>query len=161
MEKGYTFMYCDMSNEEFRRRAQEILAQRRDGIDYNFANTHLNPGLVDCDIASKSLTVDFKTLPWMRNPMGVVHGGMIGVMVDNAMGFTCGCLYGAPPPTISMNVQYARPVPLNEMVHVRTQAIMTGGTTAQLTAQVYLPSDPERVLVFATGTYYTKLAGKK
>ena len=88
--------------------------------------------------------------------MGVTHGGVLALMLDNAMGLTCYCLYGHFTPTISMNLTYARPVPLNQTVRLRVTVTLAGSTTAQLQAQIFPPDQPQRVMVTATGVYYSR-----
>ena len=55
-----------------------------------------------------------------------------------------------------MTVNYARPVPLDADVLVRTRTVRVGYTSAQLSAEVVLAESPEEVLVTATGVYAIK-----
>lgn len=119
-------------------------------------NNYLRPRLVSCDGASGSLVLAWNTEAWMGNPMGALHGGLSAAIMDTAMGITCGCQRGKPTPTISMTLNYARPVPLNAAVHTRTHISMFGSTTAQLTAELYLPSQPGHILLTASGVYSVK-----
>lgn len=116
-------------------------------------NLYPCPRLVSCDGPSLTIELEHDTKPWMANPMGIVHGGVLATILDNAMGITCRCLYNHFCPTISMNVTYSRPVPISETIRLRVEVILAGSTTAQLQALIYLPSQPNRILVSATGVY--------
>ena len=131
---------------EFSQTIQQALDTLHPNCDPEKPNLHLCPRLVSCNGPSLSVELEYDTKAWTSNPMGIVHGGVLALMLDNAMGLTCYCIYGHFTPTISMNLTYARPVALNE----------TGGTTAQLQAQIYLPGQEERVLVSATGVYCSR-----
>lgn len=119
-------------------------------------NLHLCPRLISCDGPSLTLELEYDVKPWASNPMGVTHGGVLALMLDNAMGLTCYCLYGHFTPTISMNLTYARPVPLDQTVRLRVTVILVGSTTVQLQAQIFPPDQPRRVMVTATGVYYSR-----
>lgn len=149
-------MFQPMTNDQLTATVQPFLSSLLPPSGHPHFNMYLPPELVCCDGADGSLVLAFHTQPWMSNPMGVLHGGLSAAMVDTAMGITCGCQRGQPTPTISMTLNYARPVPLNAAVYIHTRLIRCGGTTAQTTAELYLPEAPEQVLVSATGVYYVK-----
>lgn len=149
-------MFQPMTDQALAAIAHRFLDSLNPASGCTHFNVHLPPQLVRCDGADGSLVLAFHTQPWMSNPMGVLHGGLSAAMVDTAMGITCGCQRGQPTPTISMTLNYARPVPLNAAVHIHTRLIRCGGTTAQTTAELYLPKAPEQILVSATGVYYVK-----
>ena len=149
-------MRKEITTQQLYELVEKLLARRKACPDANLPNTNLNPRLVGCDGPKLQLELAFDTKPWMTNPRGVVHGGIIAVLLDNSMGTTCSTLCGQVTPTISLNINYARPVPLNRTVVVRTQMMMLGRTSSQVSAQLYLPEEPERILVFGTGIYSTK-----
>ena len=93
----------------------------------------------------------------MVNPLGVVHGGVTASLVDTCMGITCSaqCERMATP-TISMTVNYARPVPPNSEIRVRTYTTRVGATSGQMSAEVFCEENPEELLVTATGVYSIK-----
>ena len=97
-----------------------------------------------------------RTDPSMSNPLGMVHGGISAALVDTCMGVTCGIQCGLITPTISMTVNYARPVPLNAELVVRTRTVRCGATSGQMSAEVYLAGEPDKLLVTASGAYCTK-----
>lgn len=117
------------------------------------------PTLESCDGSERSACFRFYTFDWMANPNGVLHGGMAASMLDSAMGILClSCYEGNFTSTISMTVNYARPIPLDTDVLIRAKAAYTGGTSAQMTAEMYLPHQPDTLLATATGVYYTARA---
>ena len=92
----------------------------------------------------------------MSNIWGVVHGGVTATLVDTCMGITCGVQCGVITPTVSMTVNYARPVPLDARIEVRTRTVCCGSTSGQIYAEVYLADRPEQLLATASGAYCTK-----
>lgn len=135
-----------------------LIERRTNEPDGNLPNTDLIPGFVSCNDETKTMEISYVTRHWMRNPMNVVHGGVIGILMDNAMGLATYAMSGKPTPTINMNINYLRPVPLDATVIVRTQVVNFGKTTAYTTAEIFLPDQPDRILVTASGVYTTTLA---
>ena len=155
-------MYKEITNEQMADAAQAMLRKRfGPRVSPNELNLHFHPELVACDGPGHSLTFRFHTYPWMTNPGGVTHGGIIAALFDNAMGMTCTTLYQAMTPTITLTVNYARPVPLERDVLIRTHAVTTGGTSAQLTAELYFENEPDALLATASGVYYTAQAAEQ
>ena len=56
-----------------------------------------------------------------------------------------------PTPTITMTVNYARPVPLDAELRVRTRTVRVGTASGQLWAEVALAERPDEPLVTASG----------
>ncbi len=151
-------MHRNLTTPQLQEIAENMIAHRIRTQDENLPGTHLLPTLYGCDGPSGSLSLAYETRPWMRNPMGVVHGGVVAILLDNAMGITSTCFYGQPTPTITLTINYARPVPLNTTVVVRTRTAVHGRTTAHLTAEIFLPDHPEDILVSGSGVYYARAA---
>ncbi len=120
--------------------------------------TQIPPRLTGCDGPSRTVELAYDTRDWMTNPLGMVHGGITATILDTSMGITCSCFYGQPTPTITMTINYARPVPLNAAIVVRSRIVVHGRTSAQLTAELFLPDRPDRILATATGVYHTRTA---
>jgi len=144
------------TTQELKSALEEALDTLPNPHDLSQPNLYLCPRLVDCNGSTLTVELEYDTKSWMSNPMGVVHGGILASMLDTSMGLTCHGIVQIHTPTISMNIHYARPVPLNQTVRVRTTAFMAGSTTIQLQAQLYLPAEPERILVSASGIYYCR-----
>lgn len=121
-------------------------------------NAGLAPHLISCDPAALSCTIAFDGKSWMGNPLGFVHGGVISAMLDTAMGgITYVCAGNKPTPTISLQISYVRPVPTDAVLHVDVQSSNVGHTLGNLTATLYCPDQPQRVLATAVGVYHMKV----
>ena len=145
-----------IETEELRRRVQSFLERRTEKNPQGMPDPSADLTLIDCDGPSGSLTLRYRTKPWMANIWGVVHGGVVANLVDTCMGVTCAVQCGVITPTISMTVNYARPVPLDTKVTVRIRTVRCGATSGQMYAEVCLPEQPDRPLVTASGAYCTK-----
>lgn len=149
-------MAIQLTTPQLTQAVQQVLERLISTSNPDQPNLHLCPRLVSCDGPSLTVELEHETKPWTSNPMGIVHGGVLAMIIDNAMGLTCRCLYGHFTPTIQMSILYSRPVPLHETIRLRVVVTMAGSTTAQLQAQIYLPSQPNRILVSASGVYCSR-----
>lgn len=149
-------MEHQVETEELRRRIQSALNRRVKTNPQGIPDPSADLALIDCDGPTGSLVFRYQTRPWMANIWGVVHGGVVANLVDTCMGMTCTMQCGVIVPTISMTVNYSRPVPLNEEVMVRVRTIHCGGTTGQMSAEILLAGQPDKPLVTASGAYCTK-----
>jgi uncharacterized protein (TIGR00369 family) len=132
------------------------LLERRRLDDAVLPGLGLTSNLLCCDEESRTIELSFRTAPWMSNPMGQVHGGVVAILMDNGMGVACHSLYGKPNPTISMTVNYQRPVPLSAAVNVRARVVSMGRTVSHTYAELFSPEAPDRILATATAVYSTK-----
>lgn len=153
-------MRIELTTEQMTATAKSFLAARCDDVDPSQPNLRFCPTLEGCDGPSRTITYRFRTYGWMSNPMGVTHGGMVSAILDASMGVLCSVLYGVMTPTVTMTTNYCRPVPLDAEVLVRAHASYTGGTSCQVTTEMYLPGEENDPLATATGVYYTAHAGK-
>ncbi len=149
-------MATQLTTEDLRRKALAFLKRRSEETPGGMPDPSADLTLIDCDGPSGSLVLGYDTKPWMANIWGVVHGGVVAALVDSCMGITCGVQCGLIAPTVSMTVNYARPVPLNASIVVRTRTVRCGATSGQLTAEVYPAGQPDKLLVTASGAYCTK-----
>ena len=149
-------MAHQLTTQELRRRTLAFLQLRAREIPAGMPAPSADLTLLDCDGPSGSLTPGYATKPWMANVWGVVHGGVTAALVDSCMGITCGIQCGLITPTISMTINYARPVPLDASIVVRTRTVRCGATAGHIEAEVYPAGQPETLLVTASGAYSTK-----
>ena len=145
-----------IETEELRRRLRSILKSRRLLNPQGVPNPSADLTLIDCDGPTGSVTLSYRTKPWMANVMGVVHGGVIANLVDTCMGIACAAQSGVVTPTITLTINYARPVPLDDEVLVRVRTVRCGATSGQMYTEVCLPGRPDDLLVTASGAYSTK-----
>lgn len=148
-------MRKEITTEELTAAIMKVLEVRCEGVDPSQPNLRFCPELVCCDGPARTVTYRFHTYDWMANPMNITHGGMISAILDASMGVLCVGLYGVMTPTITMTTNYCQPVPLNTDILVHARATHTGGTSCQLTAEMYLPGEEESPLATTTGVYYT------
>ena len=149
-------MAYQLNTPEMRRRAEGFLDYRAQGTPGGYPDPSAGLTLLDCDGPTGSLALGYHTEPWMANVWGVVHGGVVATLVDTCMGITCGIQCGVITPTVSMTVNYARPVPLDADIVVRTRTVRIGATSGQLSAEVYPAGHPDKLLATASGAYCTK-----
>ena len=96
-------------------------------------NDMLAPELAACSAADKSLTVR----EWMLNPVGTLHGGIMSTMLDMSMGMLTRCLrQTGKVSTVSLSVNFLRPVQPGEKVFIRAEVQKLGRRVAFLQAQI-------------------------
>lgn len=150
----------ELTTEQLKQTLTTFLQARCEGIDPEQLNLRFCPTLESCDGNQRCATFRFHTYPWMSNPMGVTHGGIVTAILDASMGVLCTAFYNQMTPTITMTTNYCLPVPLNADVLVQVQVSHTGGTSAQLSARMYAADELRKPLATASGVYYTAHAKK-
>lgn len=114
--------------------------------------------LLSWDDTTGSYTFSCRTLDWMRNGPGTLHGGMCATVIDQAMGFVAYC---AKPgqgtaPTVSMQVSYHRPLIPGQDVIVTVKVLTVTKSLMHLTAEASLLAEPQRLCLSGSGTYFYK-----
>lgn len=109
-----------------------------------------------CDEKARTLSVSMAAEPWMTNPLGVMHGGLVASALDSAMGsLSSWCVGGGGrTPTVTMQTTYIRPVPLSGRVFLKSKLISAGKTLNHLSAELWAEGDEGRTLATATGSYF-------
>jgi uncharacterized protein (TIGR00369 family) len=87
------------------------------------------------------------------NPVGNVHGGYLGVLVDDVGGMAMYSLVGASSATVSIQIDYLEMMPLGRTYVARGEVVRAGKATAIVDVHVY---DPDGTLV-ARGKVYFQL----
>jgi uncharacterized protein (TIGR00369 family) len=77
------------------------------------------------------------------NSRGIVHGGLIATLADNAMGLTCGVRMKEPQRlvTISLSIDYLAPANIGQWLAVETNFVKLGGSVCF--AQCFVTADGE------------------
>lgn len=116
--------------------------------------------LLECDSSAGTVTLLCRTMPWMRNIAGTLHGGMCATVVDQAMGFIAYCLKNeeGTAPTIELQVSYHRPLIPGEDVVVTVKVISVTRTLIRLSCEAYQAEKPEKLCLSASATYFRKRA---
>ena len=142
------------SNNELRRGAEQVVRRRAQSPAQAWPQIGRDVVLTEEDGPAGSLLFACRTDSSMANPLGIVHGGVTAALVDTCMGVTCSAQCArAATPTVTMTVNYARPVPLDADIRVRVRTVRIGASSAQMSAEVFLPERPEEPLVTASGVY--------
>jgi uncharacterized protein (TIGR00369 family) len=78
------------------------------------------------------------------NSRGMVHGGLISALADNAMGLSCSQHLGgaARLVTVNLNVDFLAPAQIGQWVEVDTVFVKTGGTLSYALAFVTADGTP-------------------
>jgi uncharacterized protein (TIGR00369 family) len=119
-------------------------------------NAGLCPHLESCCFADKTAIISYDTQPWMSNPGGVVHGGMVATLFDVAIG--CVTYFAAGEkltPTMSLQVSFVRPMAIGKRVYVQVSLTSCGRTSGHATAKAWQEGEPDRIIATAAGLYYT------
>lgn len=112
--------------------------------------------LVSCDGEHRELIFRVETGREMENPWGVVHGGMLALALDWVMGISARTVLDqCDAPTVSMNVNYLRPVPLESTLRIHVSVIHAGNSLATLSARAFVEGD-DRACVSAEGVYFMR-----
>ena len=116
--------------------------------------------LLSWDDGARTYSFSCRTMDWMRNGPGTLHGGMCATVLDQAMGFVAYC---AKPgqgtaPTVSMQVTYHRPLIPGEDVQVNVTVLTVTKSLMHLSAEAVRFSEPEKICLSGSGTYFYKPA---
>lgn len=118
----------------------------------------LAPEAVELDLTENVLVTRFQTAKWMRNPLGCVHGGVVAAMADVSMAAMARLLAGLSlvGPTVHLDINYLRPVPLKETIYTRTVCHKAGRSLFTLSATAYTEAAPGKALFQASGSFVRK-----
>lgn len=109
-----------------------------------------------CNFENKTLLLSYFVEDYMRNPVGVMHGGAISAALDVAMGSLTYYMAGEfVTPTINLNVSFERPVTVGKRLFVEAKCLSCGKTMAYAVARGWLEGQEDKILVSGAGTYYT------
>lgn len=114
--------------------------------------------LLEIDPLQGTVLLRCATASWMRNLAGTLHGGMCATVVDQAMGCVAYC---AKPgegiaPTVSLQVNYHRPLIPGEDVLMRIRVLSVTGSLIHLSCEASVASRPEKLCLSCTATYFYK-----
>lgn len=112
----------------------------------------LRPEFVACSAEHQTLTLGYAAEDWTLNPKRVLHGGMTATMLDNTLSLAARfyCRTNALS-TVSLAVNYLRPVSAGEHVTVFAQVDKLGHRILFLSGCVYTENGKKSAT--ATGTF--------
>lgn len=112
---------------------------------------------VSLDAAVPELTVAYPVQYWERNAIGRMQGGVMGTLLD----FTSGCLScaitGGKPVTVTLNVSFLRPGPLEGTMIVRTRATKLGRTLNYFSAECWEKDSPDKTVATASCVFMAQM----
>lgn len=110
--------------------------------------------LLSCSEEARTVTLAYEVEDWELNPNGAMHGGLIGAAVDTACGMLVRYISeNLLASTVSLNVDYLRPVPGGDRLLVTAELVRLGGRIANLKAEAKRESDGETAAL-ATAVFY-------
>ncbi len=110
--------------------------------------------LVSCSEEEGTVTLAYEVEEWELNPNGVMHGGLIGTAIDTACGMVARYISeNLLASTVSLNVDYLRPVPGGDRLLVTAGLVRLGGRIANLRAEARRESDG-KTAALATAVFY-------
>ncbi len=89
------------------------------------------------DPATHTIELEFDGRPTFANPIGIVQGGFLAAMLDDAMGLAAASTMnvGEFAPTLNLNVQFHRPAQIGK-IQGTSRVIMRGREVLQLSAEL-------------------------
>lgn len=89
-----------------------------------------------------------------EGPPGYGHGGMSAMLLDEVMGWACAGA-GLPGMTVSLEVRYHRPVPLETALRVHARVTGSEGRRVLVEGSISTEADPSVAVVTADGVFVT------
>ena len=110
------------------------------------------------DEGEKEITMVCRTLEWMRNGFGSLHGGMCATVVDQAMGFVAHCckMDAGTAPTVQLSVDYHRPLVPGEEVLVKVKVISVSRNLMRFTSEAYRMCAPDKLCLTGSSIFFNK-----
>ncbi|MGM9975118.1 MAG: PaaI family thioesterase [Clostridiaceae bacterium] len=144
------------NKEEFLVRIDSVEERMRESLKGALVED-LIPTLISCDFEKGIAEFKFTIKANMRNSMGIVHGGIICTLLDNAMGMTTSSLINKGwTPTVNLQVSFLKPVMPQGVIHISVRIISSGRTFINTAAELWEEGKPERILASATGIFFIK-----
>lgn len=141
--------------ESIRRRLSEIHTAAPDSI-----GAIMDYELLSCDRKTGEYVFRCKTMPWMRNIPGTLHGGICATVLDQAMGFVAYCIKPGDgiAPTIQMQVSYHRALIPGEDVIVKVWVVSTTKSLMSFRSEAVQATNPQKLCLSGSATYFYKPA---
>jgi len=116
-------------------------------------NGMMAPRFYACDKEKPSITLEYDIADWETNSNHFLHGGICATMMDTTIGIFANYLsHGLGngfAPTVSMSIQYLRPVPAGSVLQLEAKLNSFGKSLIHLYAEARIKGRPE---ICATAT---------
>ena len=118
-------------------------------------NAMLGARLQECDYEKRTLTLCMETMPWMANPGGTLHGGVMATGFDFAMGLLCRYFSGGRmTPTIDLSINYLRPAVVSDTLIFMAELTRRGSSICAATGKLWAEGREDKLLATASGSFY-------
>lgn len=116
--------------------------------------------ILDYDREKKEYLLRSRSELWMRNAHGTLHGGMCATIADQAMGSVACCFKQGEGiiPAIELHLNYHRPLLPGQGVLIRVRKVAVTRTLIHMAAELYRESEPEKLCISSSATYFYKPA---
>ena len=106
------------------------------------------------EMADGRAVMEWTPGPDLANPAGLVHGGWVGLIVDDVSGAALVSLLTEPRPfpTISMFIEYLRPIPIGATLTVTGVVVRAGKRVSVCDATI---ADAEKRLLARASTTFS------
>ena len=109
----------------------------------------------EASLAEVSFTSSFELGKWASNPQGNVHGGVTAAVLDQSMGILATCMAGGRiTPTVSMNISYSKPIPLDKKIFLKSYVVSSGKTMVNTACKIWIEGYPGKTAASSTGIYH-------
>ena len=124
-----------------------------------FFAKRVQPVLVECDEAARTLVFSFEFHNWMCNQGGNIHGGVIAEAISMSVNALAWYYAGRKQnPCISLQLCYPRPGLAGERIYVRATAVHAGKNMAYVSAVAWQKGREDKPFATGTGVHYTAAA---
>ncbi|MGN0734429.1 MAG: PaaI family thioesterase [Anaerovoracaceae bacterium] len=116
-------------------------------------NGKMAPQLESYSDEEKEITLKYPVMDWEVNGLGTLHGGISSTMMDLTMSMAVYCFSREMiPPTISMTINYLRPIPIKDGVLIKAKVTSIGKKNATAYCEAIIPESGKTACT-AIGTY--------
>ena len=116
-------------------------------------NHMLDMELLCCSYEEKTAELSAKTMPWMANPGGITHGGIIDAYLDVAMGLLCRYFSnGHMTVSIHMDVNYLKAIPIGTELRIGARLTKAGSSICFVEGYIR-DGEGRRLFATAGGAY--------
>ena len=116
-----------MTNQEISKIMEQILCHQHDQETIGW-QVFKNLKLVGCDAESRSLQLDYTVGRQDLNIQHMLHGGVMGILMDFAMGILVIPFIKGAPPTVELDISYFKPVLPGETLRFDSRILHLGRT---------------------------------
>lgn len=101
-------------------------------------------------VEGNTMTAEFIPPKKYQGWKGIVHGGILATLLDEAMTRLAGILYGGAV-TAEMTVRYVKPAPIGELLFIRGEIIDGSRKIIEMKASIHIGSESGTILAHSTG----------